>query len=244
MLKNQPEDNCSLLSKVTVAAPCPANWEDMVGDERERFCGQCSLNVYNISTMSRDEAEEFLALRTEGRSCVRFYQRKDGTIITDNCPKALRAIRKASKKVVSAVNLCLVFLLGAQSASWAQRPNATAGGMKFHGGKDTQVVPHDDHEGQVLDHGELEFDESPETAPFGSTLTSRTPTAPPPPIAKRTGGGEWKIVDQNGNTLMTYAVRHPGNDTKFPYVKRLSALIGALGVTIIESLEEPQENEE
>src|SRR5580704_343466 len=36
-----------LLDAVHVAAPCPASWEQMVGDEHVRFCGQCEKNVYN-----------------------------------------------------------------------------------------------------------------------------------------------------------------------------------------------------
>jgi hypothetical protein len=65
------------LANVRVASPCPANWDEMVGDERKRFCGQCKLNVYNLSGMPRDEAENLL-LNAEGRLCVRFYRRTDG----------------------------------------------------------------------------------------------------------------------------------------------------------------------
>ncbi len=37
----------SLLENVRIASPCSASWDDMVGDERVRFCGQCTKNVYN-----------------------------------------------------------------------------------------------------------------------------------------------------------------------------------------------------
>jgi hypothetical protein len=67
------------------ASECDASWEDMKGDERVRFCGECKLNVYNLSEMT---AEEALALfkKTEGRVCVRAFERPDGTILTKNCP--------------------------------------------------------------------------------------------------------------------------------------------------------------
>src|ERR1044072_7537220 len=81
------------LDNVKVAAPCPANWEEMIGSEEVRFCRHCSLNVYNLSGMSKQEAESLIA-STEGRLCVRFYRRADGTILTDNCPVGLRAIRR------------------------------------------------------------------------------------------------------------------------------------------------------
>jgi len=37
------------LDHVRIAAPCPADWDRMLGNDRVRFCGQCSLNVYNLS---------------------------------------------------------------------------------------------------------------------------------------------------------------------------------------------------
>ncbi len=77
------------LNTIRVASPCPANWEEMSGDERSRYCGQCELNVYNLSDMTRDEAEGFLSEK-EGRVCVRYFQREDGTIITKDCPVGLQ----------------------------------------------------------------------------------------------------------------------------------------------------------
>ena len=67
------------LDHVQVAAPCPADWDQMVGNERVKFCGQCSLNVYNLSSMTKAQAEHLIA-STEGRLCVRFYRRRDGSI--------------------------------------------------------------------------------------------------------------------------------------------------------------------
>jgi hypothetical protein len=89
------------LKRVRVAAPCPAEWERMRGDERVRFCDQCSMNVYNLSDMTRREAEVLLT-RTEGRICVRFYRRADGTILTNNCPVGLRALKRRVSKIASA----------------------------------------------------------------------------------------------------------------------------------------------
>jgi hypothetical protein len=84
----------------------------MRGDERVRFCAQCSLNVYNLSDMTRREAEGLLA-RAEGRLCVRFYRRPDGTILTSNCPVGLRAIkRRVSKTVSAALSAVMGFFAG------------------------------------------------------------------------------------------------------------------------------------
>lgn len=91
----------SPLDDVRVAAPCPADWDRMVGDERERFCDRCSLHVYNLSGMTRREAEA-LVTNAEGRLCVRYYARADGTILTQNCPVGLRAVRQKVTRVAGA----------------------------------------------------------------------------------------------------------------------------------------------
>lgn len=92
----------NLLDRVRVAAPCSADWAEMRGDERVRFCERCSLNVYNLSAMTRREAER-VVVRSEGRLCVRFYRRADGTTLTRNCPVGLRALKRRASRVTSAV---------------------------------------------------------------------------------------------------------------------------------------------
>ena len=98
------------LRAVSIAAPCSANWDEMFGNERVRFCAQCDLNVYNLSAMSRQEAESLIT-STEGRLCVRFFRRKDGSILTDNCPVGLRALKRRMSRIkqsiVAAVFGCL-----------------------------------------------------------------------------------------------------------------------------------------
>jgi hypothetical protein len=105
------------LKHVRVASPCKADWDEMIGTDRMRFCGQCSLNVYNLSAMTRDEAESLIAAN-EGRLCVRFYRRRDGSIITQDCPVGLRAVRARVsywlKAVVAAV-LTFSAAIGLQS---------------------------------------------------------------------------------------------------------------------------------
>jgi hypothetical protein len=84
----------------------------MVGNERVKFCGQCSLNVYNLSSMTRAEAEHLIA-STEGRLCVRFYRRRDGSIITKDCPVGVRAIaRRVSYFAKAVISLVLGLFAG------------------------------------------------------------------------------------------------------------------------------------
>ena len=106
------------LNDVRVATPCPAEWDAMIGTERVRFCGQCQLNVYNLSSMSRREAESLIS-RTEGRLCVRFYRRKDGSIITQDCPVGLRALKRRAQRIRRAVVSSLLGFLAGIGANGA-----------------------------------------------------------------------------------------------------------------------------
>lgn len=95
------------LENIRVAAPCPASWEQMIGNDRIRHCAECNLNVYNLSEMTRWEAESLIASR-EGRLCVRFYRRADGTILTRNCPRGLQAmIRRVSRMAGAALSAAM-----------------------------------------------------------------------------------------------------------------------------------------
>lgn len=89
------------LDGVRVAAPCPADWSKMAGDERVRYCGECNLHVYNLSDMTRREAETLIT-NAEGRLCVHFYRRADGTVLTRNCPVGLRALKRRAARIASA----------------------------------------------------------------------------------------------------------------------------------------------
>src|SRR5947209_13558632 len=114
------------LDGVRVAAPCRADWEKMVGDERMRYCGQCSLHVYNLSGMTRKEAEALVA-NTEGSLCVRFYRRADGSVLTRNCPVGLRALkRRVSRVAGAALSAVLGFCAGVGLDFGFSPPAATA----------------------------------------------------------------------------------------------------------------------
>jgi hypothetical protein len=119
----------SPLDRVTVAAPCSADWDAMIGNDRARFCGQCKLNVYNLSGMTKREAERLIA-GAEGRLCVRFYRRADGTVLTENCPVGLRALKRRVSRVASAMlSAILSFLagLGLYTALDERKPATTMG---------------------------------------------------------------------------------------------------------------------
>jgi hypothetical protein len=98
-----------LLSEIKIASPCTASWDEMHGDDRVRYCHDCQLNVYNLSAMTRRQAET-LVKEKEGRLCVRFYKRRDGTALTSDCPVGFRAARRALLLQLGAIATAFTFL--------------------------------------------------------------------------------------------------------------------------------------
>ena len=82
-----------VLDNIRVASPCTADWKQMTGDERVRACGSCNKNVYNLSELTRDEAEALIVAQA-GQLCVRYYQRTDGTILLADCTVGVAGKRK------------------------------------------------------------------------------------------------------------------------------------------------------
>jgi hypothetical protein len=82
----------SKLDHIRIAKPCPASWAEMEGDEKARHCTHCNLKVYNLTAMTRAEAEQLIATR-DGRLCLRYYRRADGRIMTSDCPVGVRRTR-------------------------------------------------------------------------------------------------------------------------------------------------------
>jgi hypothetical protein len=99
------------LDNVSVASPCSQDWNAMIGDERKRYCGDCKLNVYNLSGMSRAEAER-LILNAEGRLCVRFYKRADGSVLTQDCPVGWQAVKRRISRTAAAFVSLIFGILG------------------------------------------------------------------------------------------------------------------------------------
>ena len=102
------------LNNIKIASPCSANWDEMYGDDRQRHCSDCKLSVYNLSDMTQTEAENFL-INAEGRICIKFYRRTDGTILTKDCPVGWQGLKKRVSRTGTAV---FAFFAGLFSGSF------------------------------------------------------------------------------------------------------------------------------
>ena len=119
----------SPLNNIRIASPCQADWNEMYGDDRKRFCGDCKLNVYNLSGMTRDEAES-LIIKAEGRLCVRFYKRADGSVITQDCPVGWAKVKQRTRVYASALaSLLVAMFTGVLFVSLFPKQRAQMGSM-------------------------------------------------------------------------------------------------------------------
>ncbi|MBV9864670.1 MAG: hypothetical protein JO316_04925 [Abitibacteriaceae bacterium] len=125
------------LDDIRIDTPCHAAWEEMAGNEQVRFCQLCAKNVYNLSEMSRAEAEN--VLRSQPTTpCVRFYQQEDGSVITSGCPAPFKLVQRPFKWMsgvaAAMVGACLATVggrLGIASARASEvTPTRVAGAHK------------------------------------------------------------------------------------------------------------------
>jgi hypothetical protein len=107
-------DDLSELGVVKLASPCRMRWNDLEGDDDVvRTCTRCDQRVYNVSALSTLEARELL-IKTEGRLCVRFFTRRDGTVITAQCREGQRLA--LVRRVAGAIGAAVLAVSGASAA--------------------------------------------------------------------------------------------------------------------------------
>lgn len=142
-----------VLPNIKVATPCRADWNQMVGDDRVRHCGSCDKDVFNLSAMTRDEAEALIVAKA-GDLCARYYQRHDGTIILKDC--SVGVAQKRKRRVIAAGAAGLLAMGGAAAWFAKQRgPHETMGSI----GADPSI-----EQVQMTVHAEA-LDDSPPPAP-------------------------------------------------------------------------------
>jgi hypothetical protein len=110
-----PLNPVAAFDQITVAAPCPVSWDAMRGDDQVRFCGRCRQHVYNLSEMTAAEAVQLIEAK-QGRLCVQLFRRRDGTLITADCPVGWRwrffKFLRRRRMAWAASLFALVFLSG------------------------------------------------------------------------------------------------------------------------------------
>ena len=171
----------SPLDHLKIASPCRSDWNEMLGDDRKRYCSECKLNVYNLSDMSRSEAESLL-INSEGRLCVRYYRRADGTVLTKDCPVGWRALKTKTVRIVTSFASLIVGIL---AGVFAVRTTETMISILPMGEVTAVKVDNDPaFDGQVPIAGQIEFVEEVWSKPALGTLTKVYESKPLPDVGR------------------------------------------------------------
>ncbi len=108
-----------ILNDIQIASPCPVPWSDMTGDDRVRHCSRCNRQVFDVSALTAQQSIDLIVAK-QGNLCIQLYRRKDGTVLTADCPVGIRArARRAWRRSVAVVAAVFAFLWvgGCQSDS-------------------------------------------------------------------------------------------------------------------------------
>jgi hypothetical protein len=129
-----------VLPNIRVATPCTADWNQMTGDDRVRHCATCDKDVFNLSAMTRDDAEA-LILQKAGDLCARYYQRTDGTILLADCTVGVAQKRK--RRVIAA-GAAMLLAGGGATAWWMKhkQPQYTMGSVGFDDTENVHMTVH------------------------------------------------------------------------------------------------------
>lgn len=116
------------LNIIQIPTPCTQDWDTMRGDDRVRFCGVCKKSVYHLSAMSRSDAENLVASH-EGRMCVRFYRRADGTVVTSDCSAIREAVHRGKRLLITSIAGLFAMITGLSMLNGCKRTACVAGEM-------------------------------------------------------------------------------------------------------------------
>jgi len=130
---------------VHIPSPCPRQWEELHGNSRQRFCGQCQKTVHNLSGMNQQDRAQLL--RTTGdRVCVAYTTDLRGNFVSpDSPPSVMKFIRRLHLWAPSLLTLIFPFIL----SSCASRQTTTLGLPAMPPPADHKEIKTVEHEGKM-----------------------------------------------------------------------------------------------
>ena len=118
--KGASKRSLPLLQRIYVASPCNVPWESMQGDDHVRHCASCDKDVFDLSSLTRDEAEKLL-IEKKGKLCAQYYRRADGTVLTADCEVGVAKKKKARRKAAVVAGAFAAAAAGALAGAFAMR---------------------------------------------------------------------------------------------------------------------------
>jgi hypothetical protein len=131
----------NLLDRVEIASPCTANWDAMTGTDQIRFCSECRKYVYNLSEMTRREAEALLASRGN-QMCARLIRDLNGATLSVDSLPPVRLLGWKPGPVASAVVSAIISITpGAGVLANGQSPSHSSQSVDASGHRTHRPAP-------------------------------------------------------------------------------------------------------
>jgi hypothetical protein len=131
----------NLLDRIEIASPCTANWDEMSGTDQIRYCSECRKYVYNLSEMTRREAEALLASRGN-QMCARLIRDLDGTTLNVDSLPPVRLLGWKPGPVASTVVSAIISITpGAAALANGQSSSHSSQSVDASGHKTQRPAP-------------------------------------------------------------------------------------------------------
>lgn len=101
-----------LLNSITIKEPCSADWDEMKGNDRARFCEHCSIEVTDLSRFTQADAVR-LVLRSKGRLCLRIHRTPKGEVITREVAQQIHTISRRASRIAAGAFTAVISLSAA-----------------------------------------------------------------------------------------------------------------------------------
>lgn len=121
-----------------IQTPCSKSWAELAGDEKKRFCSDCSLHVHNAAQLTQMEARALVS-RASPRVCMRIeYDASGAPIFSDSQPEVVSRARapqppaaRLARWALSAAAGLLAACHGSVSTPGANDPTAGSKGVEL-----------------------------------------------------------------------------------------------------------------
>lgn len=106
-MSTKPMKKKDKFAQLQVTAPCTANWEEMSGNHKKRFCAECDKHVFDFAQMTARQVKAVVEAH-QGNLCARLTRLPDGSLLTLETPPVQLSNRRSSP----ILNTAIAALLG------------------------------------------------------------------------------------------------------------------------------------
>jgi ankyrin repeat protein len=89
-----------LSTQLKIHKPCSANWDQMIGSSRVRFCEHCQLSVNDLSSLTPKRVRRLIA-KSKGRLCVRYVSDRSGNPLLAQAAGKLKQINRRVSRIAA-----------------------------------------------------------------------------------------------------------------------------------------------